>query len=552
MVPLLFYLFWNPPVWFCIWGPSSPDVRIPSGGQDSLLPNHSLDCCIMVRFACWETSAVKQGLQLASWDDLVFPSWEGDCRCEHWPISMVEETSTGVSFASLQSVEKMTEFRSHGPMAFIVKGFENERLMKVGFEADRLICTNLTVRDEIAKTTELRAVTLINVSASEEDFVSLPKAEHEIRLQTVNRMPLFVELRQTDAQQKHWDDLHSPEAFEAYVRIMLQKCGISDQSVRYKVFTRPGYVCQRLQIPLGFRDQVYQYSGKSSVQIRAVRTMTDAPEEGLEVIRLQTDQPLATLAEECRLPGSLGFFKSQGKTFYRTTDAMLGQARSHWFSGDTKFSSKNIGIKMRFFYVIEGFPLGVAAHEVTEVLEMIGWTAIPVRITNLRQFAKVLAAGAVEPPKLRFLTSIGPLQLTPAEKPKSVQKASMAIAPTPTRPRGAMKVEEPKRAARPVPIAPSQLSTSDGGSSSSTRPSTPSAPTTSLSSRVTQLEAQLSGVKSDVQGLKSSQEVLSKNLETLSSRQDKGFSDLMEAIASLSREASSQAKASPARKAPKK
>eukprot|EP00435_Cladocopium_sp_Y103_P035940 s3307_g9.t1 len=506
----------------------------------------------MVRFASWETSAAKQGLQLASWDDLVFPSWEGDCRVEHWPISMVEETSTGVSFASMQSAEKMNQFRTQGPMVFIVKGFENERLMKAGFEAERLVCTNLTVRDEVAKTTELRAVTLINVSASDEDFVSLPRADHEIRLQTVNRMPVFVELRQTDAHQKHWDDLHSPDAFEAYVKIMLQKCGISEQSVRYKIFTRSGYVCQRLQIPLGHRDQVYQYSGKSSVQIRAVRNMTDPPEEGLEVIKLDTDQSLAALAEECQLPGSLGFFKSQGKSYYRTTDAMLGHARSHWFGGDPKFSRQNISIKMRYFYVIEGFPLGVAVQEVTEVLETIGWTAIPVRITNLRQFAKVLAAGASEPPKLRFLTSIGPLQLTPAEKPKSLQKASMAIAPTPTRPMSLGISAEPKWPQRPVPRSPSETAASDGASSSSTRPSTSSAPSTSLASRVTHLEAQLSGVKSDVQGLKSSQEVLTKNLETLSSRQDKGFSDLLAAIASLSQDAASQAKASPARKVSKK
>ena len=77
--------------------------------------------------------------------------------------------------------------RTVGPLILVIKGFDNERLAKMGFGPERLICTNIGVRDEVAKTTELRAVTLVNMSASEDDFVELPKADHLLSVQTVNR-----------------------------------------------------------------------------------------------------------------------------------------------------------------------------------------------------------------------------------------------------------------------------------------------------------------------------------------------------------------------------
>ena len=46
-------------------------------------------------------------------------------------------------------------------------------------------------------------------------------------------------------------------------------------------------------------------SGLSSVQIRAVRSMTDPAESGLEVLRIDVDKTLAVLAEECKLSGAL-------------------------------------------------------------------------------------------------------------------------------------------------------------------------------------------------------------------------------------------------------
>ena len=87
-------------------------------------------------------------------------------------------------------------------------------------------------------------------------------------------------------------------------------------------------------------------------------------------------------------------------TFFRTSDPTIAEARKFFYPDDERFTVQNIGIKMKHFYVVEGFPLGVAIREVTEALESIGWIAIPVRITNLRQLSRVLAAGADPPAKL--------------------------------------------------------------------------------------------------------------------------------------------------------
>ena len=503
------------------------------------------------KFATWESTAARQGLRVADLDDLIFPSWEGECRMEHWPISMVEESSCGISFATIASAEKVSDVRTVGPLILVIKGFDNERLAKMGFGPERLICTNIGVRDEVAKTTELRAVTLVSMSASEDDFVELPKADHLLSVQTVNRMPVFVELRQSDATSKDWTDLSSSEAFEGYVRILLQKCGMCEQTVRYKPFSRQGYWCQRLQIPAAHRDQLYRMSGLSSVQIRAVRSMTDPAESGLEVLRIDVDKTLAVLAEECKLSGALGFFRSQGKTFFRTSDPTIAAARKFFYPDDERFTVQNIGIKMKHFYVVEGFPLGVAIREVTEALESIGWIAIPVRITNLRQLSRVLAAGADPPAKLKYSTSIGMLHLTLAEKPTPTQKGSAVIAPTPSRPRSFQQTPASKEWPKRERVAPPPISTPSTVSSSSGQVSQ-NAPSTSLATRVTQLEAQLGTVQSDVKGLRTSQEMLEKNLVDLGHRQDRGFTDLMAAIQALSAESSSSQKASPARKSLKK
>ena len=83
--------------------------------------------------------------------------------------------------------------------------------------------------------------------------------------------------------------------------------------------------------------------------------MTDPAESGLEVLRIDVDKTLAVLAEECKLSGALGFFRSQGKTFFRTSDPTTAAARKFFYPDDERFTVQNIGIKMKHFYVVEGF-----------------------------------------------------------------------------------------------------------------------------------------------------------------------------------------------------
>ena len=112
------------------------------GGGEVLLPGKS--------------TAARQGLRVADLDDFdLSSSWEGECRMEHWPISMVE----GVFLWHLFCYNCICRegFGCEGqsvPLILVIKGFDNERLAKMGFGPERLICTNIGVRDEVAKTTE--------------------------------------------------------------------------------------------------------------------------------------------------------------------------------------------------------------------------------------------------------------------------------------------------------------------------------------------------------------------------------------------------------------
>ena len=559
MVPLFLYFLWFPPSECCPFDPPIFGQGNPSGVVSINSTSFPRLCSTMARHAggrpkhaTWETSATKPGLLMADLDELVWPSWEGDLKIDHWPVSMIDENSVGISFATLFSIEKIKDLRTNGPMILIIQGFDDAKFLRLGYETERLLCSNITVKDEVSQTTELRAVTIINISLSEEDFVTLQAAEHDIKVATINRFPVFVEMRQSDALPDHWRDLNSLDSFQAYVKLMLQKCGVVDQTVVYKPFSRQGYLCQRLQVPSSHRDQLYHLSGNSSVQIRAVRSAQDPPEEGLELIRITKDITLAALAEEASaFQGSLGCFKTQGKTYLRCKDDSIAACRKHFYDGDLRYNAQNIHIKQKYFFFLEGFPLGVSVHEVSSTIQSLGWAGIPLRVTHLRQLSKVLVASDRYPPKMKFTTSIGVLQVSIADKPQQIQKAAVAVAPTPTRPQIAHAESQSKWPRVEHSSNGTASSSSSMTASSTTRPST-KAPSVSLASRVTQLESQLGIVSSDVQGLKSNQDALSQQVVSLGQKQDQGFLDLLQAINSLKAgfEASSS-KASPVRKAPK-
>ena len=226
----------------------------------------------------------------------------------------------------------------------------------------------------------------------------------------------------------------------------------------------------------------------------------------------------------------------------------LSQAFLWWY---LRYNAQNIYIKQKYFFFLEGFPLGISVHEVSSTIQSLGWASIPLSVTHLRQLSKVLVASDRYPPKMKFTTSIGVLQVSIADKPQQIQKAAVAVAPTPTRPQIAHAESQSKWPRVEHSSNGTALSSSSMTASSTTRPST-KAPSVSLVSKVTQLESQLGIVSSDVQGLKSNQDTLSQQVVSLGQKQDQGFLDLLQAINSLKAgfEASSS-KASPVRKAPK-
>eukprot|EP00435_Cladocopium_sp_Y103_P004361 s5196_g1.t1 len=478
----------------------------------------------------WETTAAQQGLQLEDLSELQFPNWDDSDPPAQWPIACLANEMKGVAFATGASIEKYKDFRSNAPLALIAKGFSMERLTRAGFEAKRMFNTTLTVYDHVADISELRALTVINLAISEDDFVSLPQHDHEVKVQTVQRMAVFFELRQCDATHDHWKKLSSGSAFDTHVDHVLMKCSIKDLSVKYKPFKREGYICLRAQIPMSSRNALYRLSGDHSVQVKAVRSAKDPPEEGLEVLKLETPHPIAELFDKHKdFDGSLGFFRTSGCTYFRAVDGKLADARHLFFGNDGRFNQNNAAIKLVQYYRVQGFPLGVSYQEVAQSLEDLGWCAIPTKIINLAHLSLVIAASDQKPIALKFHTSIGLLTLQPIEKPVKQQKAAVAIAPKPNRPRAAFKERTIANSSPTsgVPISPPSTSFAAVASSTTMAP-----PSTSLSNRVADLEKQMVTIKKD-------QENLDKKVTDIGSRQDKGFADLMAAIGSLRAEAQS-------------
>ena len=471
----------------------------------------------------WETTATQQGLRLEDFSELYFPNFDNDDPPGQWPIACLADDMKGVAFATKTSLEKYQGFRSNAPLALITKGFETQHITRLGFEPKRILNCTLTVYDHVNETSELRALTLINLAACADEFVSLPEHEHEVKVQTFERMAVFFELRQCDAAADHWSKLSPSSAFETYVDHCLMKCGIKEASVKYKTFKREGYLCLRAQIPTAARNQLYHLSGDESVQIKAVRSPKDPPEEGLEVLKLESNLAIADLADKHKgFDGSLGFFRASGCTYFRTTDGKLAEARALLFGNDGRFTQKNAGMKLVHYYRVQGFPLGVSYQEVAQSLEDLGWCAIPTKIVSLAHLSLVIAASNQKPIALKFHTSIGLLTLQALEKPTKQQKATVAVAPKPSRPQSAFR--EQAQVKRMGPFAPPSFAAAAASSASLAPPSA------SLSNRVAVLEKQMTDLKKD-------QDTLDKKVTDLGTKQDRGFADLMAAIGSLKSDA---------------
>eukprot|EP00435_Cladocopium_sp_Y103_P053244 s212_g17.t1 len=439
------------------------------------------------------------------------------------------------------------DLRSTGPLLCIVKGAQREALCAMGFEADRVEQSIISIIDCIQQTEEARCVTLVNMAASSDEFWSTPSPVDAIEVSSIDRAAIFAEIRADRASKEEWQQFQDPEAFSQYVKETVRSVASISDSIFYKVHQKQGYMCQRIQIPLQSKFGLYMRSGLHSVQFRAVMEVNSPPEKGLELIPMK-GEPLILSKEFAKLAsieGHLGVFKTQHQTFFRVKDECLAAARQAIYGSDDRFSDWNRDTKAIHLFKIQGFGTGTHFRELVAFSQEIGWKCVPHRVVNFRELSVLYAFAEKPPDHARYPSSRGTILITECEqRPNKMGKLQNSQQITKKQnlpaaksiPKPATKPAIPQQAKTP-PIKP---------------PQTFSAvlQTNPLASRVEALERQMREVKAEVSEVREAQLSTHHEVQQLSANQNQGFERLMDAIASL--RASSSASNTPIHSPPHK
>ncbi|CAE7658688.1 hypothetical protein AK812_SmicGene30153 [Symbiodinium microadriaticum] len=477
--------------------------------------NHSL---AGARRATWESTSTKQGVYMAHPDELKPPLSEHDFQITQWPVGQFHEHSCGITFANFASFEKHAAIRTSSCCAVILKGFVKERVLRLGFIDKAILSTTITLGDSVVGAEEVRAVTIVNMAQSEDEFFSIPEPDEVIEVTTTCRVAMFAEIRKSDAKTEDWAAFGAQQSFENYLSQVLQSTTSVEKVVQYRTFVKEDYLCRRIQVPIDDRNRVYSRSGLRSVQFRAVRKFDDPAEPGLEILKVQSEDSVADLANSLQaMPGNLGVFKSQSQVYYRSEDRHLAAARRKFFLNDDRFSEFNIHAKSAFHYRVLGFPAGTAMKEIVGTLTALDFVEVPQKVVNLKELCIVFITAPTRPIVKRFNTSIGVIQFEEVELRRNVQKGNTMSAPQPS-----IKGKGKGKSLRAPPSTSTLPSTPSSASGPSVFLTCSSAPTVSLANRVSQLEKQMELVHADVSGLQSQQEATNLQLKTLSDKQDKG------------------------------
>lgn len=480
------------------------------------------------RRAPWETTASHQGLWLDDLGELAFPIHFDQNQAQRIPIDQISADMEGFCFATLTT-----------------KGYVREKVIKLGFEDERVRETTLSVYDHVIQQKTPRALTLINAANLDADYVELSDAAQALEIPKVERLAVMIEMRQNHAKTKDWEAFGNLSKFDSYVLQLLQMIRCEQSAIQYKTFVRDDYFAKRVLLPKASRNARYARSGLNSIQVRPIRNVDDEPEVGLELLPIETQDYMADIASRHQQrEGFLGVFCNGKHTYYRSSDECLVADRQLWYQGQDKWIAQNLGVKTLMHWKISGFPTGTSALEVATTLLSLGIAAVPTKQIHFRELCCVFAFSAKEPPHLKFQTSVGIIQfekLDPKKRqPRQVAHSSV-IAPAPPHPSPATKGKGKGKC--PEPSTPSTASTA---------PSSSSAPSTSLVNRVSMLEQKLEHVQQDIGTVKGDYQELKTTVANMESKQDKGFQDLLLAISELKNQSVSSASVkSPARKAQK-
>lgn len=214
----------------------------------------------------------------------------------------------GFCFATLTSLANYFNFRAMGTFVFVTKGYVREKVIKLGFEDERVRETTLSVYDHVIQQKTPRALTLINAANLDADYVELSDAAQALEIPKVERLAVMIEMRQNHAKTKDWEAFVNLSKFDSYVLQLLQMIRCEQSAIQYKTFVRDDYFAKRVLLPKASRNALYARSGLNSIQVRPIRNVDDEPEVGLELLPIETGlhgRNCFETSAERRLPWSL-------------------------------------------------------------------------------------------------------------------------------------------------------------------------------------------------------------------------------------------------------
>ena len=155
-------------------------------------------------------------------DELTPPLSENEVQITQWPVGQFHEHSCGITFANFASFEKHAAIRTSSCCAMILKGFVKERVVRLGFIDKAVLSTTITLGDSVVGSEEVRAVTIVNMAQSEDEFFSIPEPDEVIEVTTTCRVAMFAEIRKSDAKPEDWAAFGAQQSFENYLSQVLQ------------------------------------------------------------------------------------------------------------------------------------------------------------------------------------------------------------------------------------------------------------------------------------------------------------------------------------------
>ena len=429
--------------------------------------------------------------------------------------------------------------RTVRPFASILRGFVSDKVTCLGFEPTRLSEVVVTLWDPVAQINESRAVTLVNMSADESDWIFRTHSEVSIDLDSEPKLVLLAELRQSDAAKSDWQAFGVREAFDAYLESLIRASGLQNRAILHRTNVKDGYLAKRVQIPKASRNFVYKKSGQNSIQFRAARLPGDPQEDNIEILRVYGEENLASYAKAAEVNDfSLGVFASQGAVYTRVLSDMIAQARQFWFPNDERFDESNIGVKCKLHYRVQGLPSGITLKAVREVLKEIGWCVVPLRVWHLSELAAAIVACESEPAVMKVSTNLGCLIISREDKVISRRKENKqeVINHATSSAQAASSATPPGTASTLPPSVRPRLG-------ASLLPPPP--PNPELLARVELLEKQMGEANSNIKTIQVEQTDMKSQLSC-------GFRDLMQAIQELKEQQSAMSSTSPLRSPPTK